>query len=426
MQRRIAQEVSRAAERTRVAVSVDAHQARVWLRNPRGTIPCACSAGRGGSGLPGTNADVVLAPGEGDFLNSPDSGYPLAGPPPASGDDRPPLSADSPQAPPWLEDLATLFLGGGRRCGVCWGTGWVDGHRLWGGYRLLMCITDTTQVTLVDDSGVSVDSDSPCPTMVGPGTVTWSLDIPYGNKYVDALRVRDGLVPSSGGYVLEGRVASDEEGKWRPVEEVLGLADYRIVGSEGIIACDVEGLQIRMTLLQGARVSHVELVVRSEPLVNVQLPQLQQAANQELIAPQFAVDFELDPVVGAVERGSLLEIPGQGGMLGGLWIVTDVEPKKSAQGQIFGMTGQVRNAQPTDVVSAALLDDSNIGVVDPGYSTRGLEPQLGGEPSGPLGDTDESVAAAKRGSQPRVGGGTSGKKSPIILNRGDASEGWDD
>lgn len=373
--------------------------------------------------MPGSGARVVLAPGEGDFLNPPDSGYPVKGPKPQSGESIP-ENERSPESPAWLEDLTTLLLGNGRRCGLCWGTGWIDGHKLWGGYRFLMCVTDTAQVCLTDDSGPEVDTDSPTPTLVGPGYVVWDVEVPHGCRYLDALRVRDGLQPSEGGYVLEARVATDDPGTWRPIEEVLGVLDQRIFGSEAVLYCNLDGLQVRLTLLADARVSHVEMVIRSEPLVNLQLPQLQQAANQELVAPQFSVDFEIDPVVGSIERGTLLEIPGRSGMLGSLWIVTDVEPKKSASGQVFGVTGQLRNAQPTDVVSAALLDDSNVGVVDSGYATRGLEPQLGGEPSGLGGDSDDSLPAVKRGAQPRVGGGTTGKQSPIILNKGDASEGW--
>jgi hypothetical protein len=361
----------------------------------------------------------VLTPGEGDYLGSPDSGYPTKKPDAASGDSLRDESLEPANSPAWLEDLTTLLLGNGRRCGICWGTGWVDGHRLWGGYRLLLCTSDTPQVTLTEDEGLGVDTDSPTPTLLGPGSVVYDVELPFGCTYLDAVRVRDGLVPSAGGYLLEARV---DEGDWLPLLEVLGVEDPAPLGSAEI--ADLERLQIRLTLEAGARVSHVEIVLRSEDLVNLQLPQLQQAASQELVAPQFSVDFEIDPIVGAIERGTLIEIPGRSGMLGSLWIVTDVEPKKSAIGQVFGVTGQLRSAQPTDVVSAALLDDTNVGVVDSGYTTRGLEPTLGGEASGLGGDTDDTVAAQKRGSKQRVGGGTSGKKSPIILNKGSDLEGW--
>lgn len=422
VQRRLEQEASRAAQRTRVAVSVDAYPARLWLRTPRSTIPCACSAGKPGDA--GSAANVQLTPGEGDYLELPDSGYRVEGPKPAAGDDLPEESVSVDSSPAWLGDLTRMLMGNGKRCGLCWGTGWIDGYRLWGGYRFIACAVDTVQVKLVDESGIMVDTDSPTPTFVGPGYVVWDVEVPRGNSWVDALRVRAGLQSAVGDFVLEARTSADAPDTWRPAEVVLGLSGANVVGSSGLLPDDAySGLQLRLTLSHGVRASHAELVVRSESLVNTQLQQLQQAASQELIAPQISIEFELDPVVGAIERGTLVEVPGRRGHLGSLWQVTDVTVAKTAAGQVFNVRGNVRNVQPTDVVSAAMLDDTNIGVFDDGTATRGLEPQIGGEPGGLDDVTDESPAAAKRGTQPRLGGGTSGSpSSPILLSRGDERE----
>jgi hypothetical protein len=228
------------------------------------------------------------------------------------------------------------------------------------------------------------------------------------------------LGPASGNYVLEAKTTSNPT--WRDASTVLGVGDG--AGYVGAYVPDecLNGLQMRLTLGRNARVSHVEIVVRSEPLVHLQLPQLQQAASQELVAPFIVEEFEVDPTIGALERGTLFEVPGVSGRLGSVWIVTDVTVKQTAAGQIFGVIGNVRNAQPTDVVSAALLDDSNIGIVDGGVASRGLEATESGQPSGLDNQSDETQAAALRGTAKRAGGGTSNNMPYIVLSKGVGAE----
>lgn len=424
VQRRVEEAALRAAERTRIAVTPDSYTCRLWARNPRGTIPCPCSThGPGAAPNPAGDVRVVIHPDEGDMLGGPDNGYPLTHMDPLSGETQPDESLTPTNAnPSWLEDVTRLLLGNGRRCGLCWGTGWINGHKLWGGARLLFCAVDDDYVTLEDDTGILVDVDSPTPTFVGPGYITWNAEIPSYTRHVDALRVREGLSPAKGYFVLEARTSADPPNVWRDAAVVVGCPDG--CGADSIVPDNaLDGLQFRLKLGRGVRVSHVELVLRSEPLVHLQLPQIQQAASQELIAPFVSIDFEVDPSVGALERGSLFEIPGVSGRLGSVWVVTDVTVKQTTRGSVYGVIGNVRNAQPTDVVIAALMDDSSIGLMDGGVPTRGLEATTGGQPSGVDGYSDESEAASKRGVQPRAGGGSApAHPVSIVLSSGRAED----
>jgi hypothetical protein len=156
----------------------------------------------------------------------------------------------------------------------------------------------------------------------------------------------------------------------------------------------------------------------------MQLPQLQLSASAELVAPVLSEEFELDPVVGEVLRGSIIEVPGLDGRVGSVWMVTDTLIKRTALGQIFGVTGSVRNVQPTEIAAVASMEDAlATGVPDPGVSTRGMEPSLAGQSAGlEPGSTDSTTGAVARGAPPRIGGGTSGPYTPgssILLSNGE-------
>ena len=421
-QRRVAQAVARAAVKTSNAVAVDAHLCRLWVKNPRGTVPCPCSSealSRGSAYGPGSSR-VLIEPGEGDDLRAPDSSYPQ-GRAEADNEQLPSEPDRGESYPDYIDDVARLLLGNGKRCGICWGTGWVDGHRLWGGERLVLCAADTVGVTVDPDSTAELDLSASTPTMVSsPGSVSpswvrWTLELPVNLTMVDALRVRSGLGPAEGNWSLSAVTPAYPGG----ADAALALGLAQGVPAPSLTPATTP-TSITLTLGPGARVSHVELVLRSERLVNLQLPQLQAVASAELIAPYMVEEFELDPVVGYIERGSILEVPPRGDGLGSVWLVSDVTVKRSAQGGVFGVIGTARSVQPTEVLACASLDESlAVGVLDPGHAHRGLEATESGQPSGVGGVTDDSVAAVLRGSQQRLGGGVApASRAVIILSSG--------
>jgi hypothetical protein len=413
----------RSAVRTSIAVGVDAHPCRVWLRNPRGSVPCPCSSASDASDAtplaPSGRADIILSTGDGDQLSALDHGFPTGGPTAAAGTDSAPDGRPDPQQG-WIGDVARMLLGNGRRCGLCLGTGWIDGFRVHGGERLIFCAADTDTVTVTDGTeDPFVDLDCPTPTLVGPGAVEWATEIPRGQHWLDALRVRNGLRPSDGGWTLLARHVSTDA--WVPMDRLLGVDDGVFQGirlDDGVAG---NPLQVRLELAAHARVSHVEMVTRSVPLVALQLPQLLQSASAELVGPILSEEFELDPRVGWIERGTILEVPGIAGRVGSVWHVTDVTVKRTAGGQIFGVTGTARNVQPTEVLAAASLEDALVtGQMDQGVAPRGLESSSGGEPMGlPVGSTDDSATALKRGIPERLQGGTSAGPTVVLLSPGD-------
>lgn len=413
--RRVAEAAGRAAERTRIAVSVDGFPTRVWLRNPRGSVKCPCSSAMLGEQNPLTPTNssvVVLDTGEGADLNAVDSGYPRGGPTPQP-DENLPASAPEGWSSDWIDSIGHLLLGDGRRCGLCWGTGWIDGHRLYGGQRYLCCATSNPWVTVDPSSDVEVTLETTTPTMVGPGVVTWELSIQPGMIYFDAIRVRNGLRAAGLGWTLTAVTPEYPGG----VDASIALGvNYGFVAGQCLEANQIPS-QLTLTLEDGCEVSHVELVLRSEELINVQLPNLQMTASTELVAPFMQDEFEVDPTIGSLERGSIFEIPGFGGRLGSVWLVADVTENRTAQGVTWGIIGSARNVQPNEILACVSLEDSlSIGIIDPGLASRGFESTGGGVSSGlPNGSTDASEAANLRGTPKRQGGGSGVSKATMIV-----------
>jgi hypothetical protein len=195
----------------------------------------------------------------------------------------------------------------------------------------------------------------------------------------------------------------------------LGIAGIGAVAGYPLLPNQIP-TSITLTLAEGVCVSHIELVMRSEALVNLQLPNFVSTASTELVQPFIQEDFELDPNVGWVERASIFEIPGIGGRLGSVWLVADVGEMRTAQGVVWNVTGSCRLVQPNEVLACVSLEDAlTIGIFDPGLSTRGPEATGAGAPSGiPTNTTDESIAAARRGSSQRYGGGAAPNTAPTI------------
>ena len=402
-QRRVAEAAGRAAEKTRIALSVDSFPSRVWLRNPRGSIQCPCSSAQlsidNNPLTPTHSPKIKIDQGEGADLGEVDRAYPLDGQKNQPGLDLPVEPADGYKSE-WVDEIGRLLLGDGRRCGLCWGTGWIDGHRLWGGQRYLCCAVSTPWVEVDVASDVDIDLESPTPTLVGPGMVAWHLDAAQGINILDGFRVREGLHPAKSGWMM-----TFINEKYPNGIDVRSALDLENVANTKLSVTQLP-TTIILTLPEKVRVSHVEMILRSEPLLNVQLPNMQLTASTELVQPFISEEFEVDPIVGWLERGSIIEIPGLGSRLGAVWIVTDVNEMRTAQGMTWGITGNCRNVQANETLACVALEDSLlIGLIDPGLTTRGFETTGADVPAGLNGQTDETQAAVVRDIQSRHGGG---------------------
>jgi hypothetical protein len=411
-ERKVAEASGRAAEKTRIALSVDSNPSRIWLRNPRGTIACPCStfAGEHSPLSPNETSTIILDGGEGDDIRAVDSGFPLLGPKANPGDELPLGQDGLGFESNWVNSLQRLLVGDGRRCGLCISSGWIDGYNLWGGQRYLCCAADTLYVTVDDSSACDVDLNSPTPTFVGPGQIVWNLELMPNINILDVIRVRDGLNPALQGWTLE--IVNEE------YPDGIDLATTYDFGIGTVLPANQMPTQIILTLEPNVKVSHVELVMRSESLINVQLPNLSLTASTELVAPYIQEEFEIDNIITWLERGSLIEIPGINGRLGSVWLVQDVNINRTVSGVTWQISGSARNIQPNEIFACVSLEDAlTIGIQDSGLGTRGLESTGAGQPSGvPSGASDESFAAAKRGESKRQGGGSSASMSVISLN----------
>ena len=159
-QRHVAQAAVKPAEKARNAVLVDGWRCRVWARNPRGSIKCPCSSEAARPPVDSTldpSADFVIPRYEGDDERWADSG---SADPEHESSSSSPVDASYPAKSvneEQVEYLERLLLGEGSRCAICFGTGFIDGYRLWGGERLVMCsAVDSPGVTLVDGTAVPI------------------------------------------------------------------------------------------------------------------------------------------------------------------------------------------------------------------------------------------------------------------------------
>ena len=401
-QRQVAQAISKAADKTSTSVSIDAWKCRVWLRNTRASVPCPCSQsqdsqGEGGTSMASPDADFVIPRGEGADVGWDDRGVPRVDMPTRGPDDDYPD-----QNTGALLSLERMLLGDGKRCGLCLGTGWLDGYRIHGAERhVLGACEGVPGVTVTGDATALVDGSRDTPTFVGPGSVEWLVDLLPSFPFVDCARLRDGLAPASGGKV-EGRLSDSDP--WTPLDQLLGTDVGSSVGARFAFSLPAS-LQVRLTLAEGEYASHVEIVARGEELVSLQLPQMTQAAAREIIAPFVSEEFEVDPAIGPLERETLFEVPSKSGVQAQLYAVTDVQVKRSAAGAIFGVTGTVRSIQPTEALVAALLEDGYVG--QPGLSLppRALESTGSGVPAGAGSLPESGPEAVRRGPVQREGGG---------------------
>ena len=403
-QRQVAQAVSKAAEKARVSVAIDAWRCRVWMRNPRAAVPCPCSTSEipqipGETSMANPDADYVIPRTEGNDLGWPDSGAP--DPYGAAAKSRGPNDDYPPQPQFDVTSLERMLMGDGKRCGLCLGTGWLDGYRIYGAERhVLGACEGLPGVTVVGDATAMVDTSSDTPTFVGPGSVTWSVDLLASYPYLDSVRLRDGIGPARCG-VVEGSVNGCG---WAPLDDLLCTDSGPSVNRVVPFALPAT-LSVRLTLDVGERASHVEIITRGVDLVSLQLPQITQAAAREIIAPFVSEEFEVDPSIGAVERETLFEIPSVDGVQPQLYAVTDVTVKRASSGAIFGVTGTVRSLQPTEVLVAALLEDGYVGQPGQSIPPRALEATGSGVPAGAGNAPDSGPDALRRGAVRRDSGG---------------------
>lgn len=371
VQRRLDNYAIRAAQRSRTAINVDAHQARVWLpvRGP-GMTTCPCSTKGSQNSL--TDMSIAHPAFEG-------TGY-------AGDDGTRALAQDSSFEPfdvPEQDDFMRLLLGNGKRCGICWGSSTLNGWRLLGGERIICCGVDSLGASIVQGD-LAYDKDQSTPTFVGSGKIIWHVQTPEYQELV-AIRICEGLtsVVDYNGIALGFCLTANGE--------------YQDAATFFSANVNCNDFYMRLTLAENIAVSFVDIIVSNSSLFALQLPQFTAAANSELIAPFISSDFEVDPSLSMLERGTLFEVPFLQSKIGNVWVVTDLTIKRTASNQTFGVTGQCRNVQPTEILAACSLDSNAwIGTISAALPFNNL--QAAPVASGlPVGNSEQAVSEVRRG-----------------------------
>lgn len=418
-QRRIDQTAGMVAARAVEAVRVNGHICHVWNRLPRGGVPCSCGGKQAGRVTEMDRDAQDFSPGvedairfdlahdlqpdgadepdigrgislklRGNLLSNPaellDIPSPKHGVPAAdAGVDLDasdlsdesngiggPIGGESDYTQlQSLGDLLDLVAGGDLNiCGICHGTGFVDGFRFVEGQRIVLEANEAQAGVVLSLDGVDVNrSTKPASFNLSRERhyARWSVEIPLCLEVL-VVRLYDNNAPVESEFILEGRSGNNAfaviDAAW-----LLSVAGQRVdiqvrpredITGDGFVAF-----------------THVEILLRQRPPVMIQIPQLQSLLNVEYQDPVIYTQFEVEPTIESLHRESVIEVPE----LGMIFRVTEVTNSKTAKQQVFRIDGQIRAVQPTEKINQMRLS----GWRDPQASPfRGLERSQGGLPLG--------------------------------------------
>lgn len=218
-----------------------------------------------------------------------------------------------------------------KRCGICFGTGQVDGYQLHGGRRYVLDFTESYGVLSLN--GFSVDrSKSPIAFSGGVTSIPLEFLVNLPTYFADV--ESDPIVMlntvRAGYFVVE--VFSD--GEWVAFDR-----EY-LLSRRGL---NNRGLRIRVRVndslgLDGVvEFSHVEFTLIVNALPKLHLPDLTIPFDPALIEPVVNSNMELGAGVGELKAGTLIYETKHNR----LWRVTDASIRRTTKNQMFGMEAQV-------------------------------------------------------------------------------------
>lgn len=382
------------ARKVAEAIQVDGHPVRVYVRNWQASIPCSCRDDSGSVETPeapsyGTfetlnesDDDTVNAVRPNVFQDAEDTfsalfktGGMRADSTVSGNPDIPDTSFDASleaddatfheEGGIESEDLSSIFqalfpfLISGSSCQICGGTGRVDGFRCVGVERHVFHA----------NSGDFMMNRSEIDRRAKPARfqfndrnsyVYWDLEhTPYFSGVL-AARVRD----------------NDKE---LPMCLQVNVGNEWVDYTPDLIARGTTGQTLRVfpgddiadfTNGDMPGFTHVDVYLQTAGPFFVQLPQFdRESANN--IESLITVEFELDPRVGEITKGSLLEIPGIARTL----LVTRATNHKSSKGYVYRITGQGIVTQPSDPMTKYGLTSSFFSAVE---NFAGMRPHIDG------------------------------------------------
>lgn len=246
-----------------------------------------------------------------------------------------------------FSDLISMFPSLGSQCGVCGGNGMRDAYEWVSGTKILLVpdnMSSSSGNVIVDRSTKpwSVQIDAADATSYGE----WTITIPAYHLGLDIVRVKDnlGLSPE---FTIEARnpVQGNENANdaWVALTKAF-LQPYLSVG--------LANLRVRVRLNKAisqssdsyATFTHVEIWLLANELPRCQFPQIDRDIMGGTAEALIVTEFEIDPGVGRLPRGSLIENPAMGRM----FIVTGVISKETSKRYVFNITGRLTLVSVTD------------------------------------------------------------------------------
>lgn len=244
-----------------------------------------------------------------------------------------------------FSDLVSMFPSLASQCAICGGIGMRDEYEWVSGTKIL-CVAETMEA----DGNVTIDRSTKPWSIVMPSDniqnfAQWIIDIPAYHMGLEIIRVRDNMKLSTE-FIVEARnpLQSDEDAgdAWVRFNQAF-LTPYLTTG--------IRGLRVRVRLKPSrvaenadAVFTHLEIWIRANELPRCQFPQIdrdnQGGSGDSLIM----TEFEIDPGVGKLGRGSLIENPAMGRM----FIVTGIVPKETSKRYVFNVTGRLTLVSPSD------------------------------------------------------------------------------
>lgn len=251
-----------------------------------------------------------------------------------------------PQPDSDFSDILSIFPSlGQKQCGICGGAGYVDAWRWVSGQKLFLLPEYADYF-----GGVAIDKSTRPWTAAfsddRPDTyLQWTVDIPAYFIQFEAVKIKDNVTLCTE-FIFEARdpaILNDND--------PLAWARFDNVFIQPYVNTGIRDLKVRIRMksrkLQSgtyASLTHGEVWIKTNELPYCQFPQIDRDIQGGTLEALISTQFEIDPGVGRLSRGSLIENPNQGRM----WLVSQVTNKETSKRYVFNVAGVVTVLSSTD------------------------------------------------------------------------------
>lgn len=242
-----------------------------------------------------------------------------------------------------FSDLINLFPSLGKTaCGICGGSGMVNGYKWMSGEKIML-LPENAKLS----GEVSIDTSArPYALEFSDSRNTfaeWVVDLPAYHINILFVKVKNNAKISPE-FIIEYYdpvlVDQNDADGWQRLR-AGGLAQYRDTG--------VRSLRLRVNLKAGklgedelAVMTHGEIWVLQNELPYCQMPQIDLDINGGVMEAINSSQFEIDPGIGTLSRGSIIENP----VMGRMWVVTSVKNARTSKGYVFNISGSLTVVEP--------------------------------------------------------------------------------